>query len=134
MFSGIGGIELGLMRSGLVSKVAWQIDTDEYCTDVLKKQFPDSLVMNKKVEDIKVEKITDEQLQELQGHVNTINNAQLQLGQLESQKHTLVNAIPQLQKGLKEFQDKMEEEYGKVSINIQDGTIQEIPEDEQANT
>ena len=52
MFSGIGGIELGLMRSGLVSKVAWQIDTDEYCTDVLKKQFPDSLVMNKKVEDI----------------------------------------------------------------------------------
>ena len=58
----------------------------------------------------------------------------MQLGQLESQKHTLVNAIPQLQKGLKEFQDKMEEEYGKVSINIQDGTIQEIPEDEQANT
>jgi len=52
MFSGIGGIELGLMRSGLVSKVAWQIDTDEYCTDVLKKQFPDSLVLNKKVEDI----------------------------------------------------------------------------------
>ena len=90
--------------------------------------------MNKKVEDIKVEKITVEQLKELQGHVNTINNAQLQLGQLESQKHTLVNAIPQLQKGLKEFQDKMEEEYGKVSINIQDGTIQEIPEDEQANT
>ena len=90
--------------------------------------------MNKKVEDIKVEKITDEQLKELQEHVNTINNAQLSLGQLESQKHTLVNAIPQLQKGLKEFQDKMEEEYGKVSINIQDGTIQEIPEDGQANT
>ena len=82
----------------------------------------------------KVEKITDEQLQELQGHVNTINNAQLQLGQLESQKHALVNAIPQLQAKLKEFQDKMEQEYGKVSINIQDGTVQEIPEDEQADT
>ena len=83
----------------------------------------------------KVEKITDEQLTELQGHVNRINSAQLQLGQLESQKHSVVNAIPQLQKQLKDFQDKMEEEYGKVSINIQDGTIQEIPEeDEQANT
>ena len=83
----------------------------------------------------KVEKITDEQLTELQGHVNRINSAQLQLGQLESQKHGVVNAIPQLQKQLKDFQDKMEEEYGKVSINIQDGTIQEIPEeDEQANT
>jgi len=82
----------------------------------------------------KVEKINDEQLQELLGHVNKINKAQLQLGQLESQKYVLVGAIPQLQKELKEFQDKLEEEYGKVSINIQDGTIQEIPEDEQANT
>ena len=83
----------------------------------------------------KVEKITDEQLKELQGYVNTINNAQLQLGQLESQKHGVVNAIPQLQVKLKEFQDKLEEEYGKVSINIQDGTIQEIPEEDgQANT
>ena len=82
----------------------------------------------------KVEKINDEQLQELQGHVNKINQAQLQLGQLESQKYALIGAIPQLQKDLKEFQDKLEEEYGKVSVNIQDGTIQEIPEDEQANT
>ena len=82
----------------------------------------------------KVEKITDEQLTELQGHVNRINSAQLQLGQLESQKHSVVNAIPQLQKQLKDFQDKMEEEYGKVSINIADGTMQEIPENEQANT
>ena len=91
--------------------------------------------MNKKVEDIKVEKITDEQLAELQGQVNRINAAQLQLGQLESQKHGVVHAIPQLQKQLREFQDKMEEEYGKVSINIQDGTIQEIPEEDgQANT
>ena len=91
--------------------------------------------MNKKVEDAKVEKITDEQLTELQGHVNRINSAQLQLGQLESQKHGVVNAIPQLQAQLKEFQDKLEEAYGKVSINIQDGTIQEIPEEDgQANT
>ena len=79
-------------------------------------------------------KITEDQLKELQGHVNRINSAQLQLGQLTSQKHGVLTAIPALQKELKDFQDKMEEEYGKVSINIQDGTIQEIPEDEQANT
>ena len=91
--------------------------------------------MNKKVEDVKVEKITDEQLTELQGHVNRINAAQLQLGQLESQKHAIVHTIPELQKQLKEFQDKMEEQYGKVSINIQDGAIQEIPEEDgQTNT
>ncbi len=59
MFSGIGGIELGLMRSGLVSEVAWQIDTDEYCTQVLDKKFPNSLVLNKKVEDINTKYLPD---------------------------------------------------------------------------
>ena len=91
--------------------------------------------MNKKVEDIKVEKITDEQLKELQGYVSKINQAQLQLGQLEDQKFQLIGTMPALRTELKEFQDKLEEEYGKVSVNIQDGTIQELPvEDEQANT
>ncbi len=59
MFSGIGGIELGLMRSGLVSEVAWQIDTDEYCTQIIDKRFPNSLVLNKKVEDINTKYLPD---------------------------------------------------------------------------
>ena len=56
MFSGIGGIELGLMRSGLVTDVAWQIDTDEFCTEIIDKRFPNSLVLNKKVESIRIGK------------------------------------------------------------------------------
>lgn len=52
MFSGIGGIELGLMKSGLVTDVAWQIDTDEFCTQIIESRFPNSLVLNKKVESI----------------------------------------------------------------------------------
>jgi exonuclease VII small subunit len=96
--------------------------------------------MNKKAENANVvsetKKISEKHLTELQGHVSRINSAQLQLGQLTSQKHGVLNAIPQLQTQLKTFQDKMEEVYGKVSINIQDGTFQEVPEqaDEQANT
>jgi len=96
--------------------------------------------MNKKAENANVvsetNKISEKHLTELQGHVNKINQAQLQLGQLTSQKHGVLNAIPQLQVELKTFQDTMEEVYGKVSINIQDGTFQEIPEQAngQANT
>ena len=88
--------------------------------------------MNKKVENAKVEKITDEQLQDLQGYVSKINQAQMELGRIESQKYELVNAIPQFKKNLKDFQDKMEDQYGKVSINIQDGSISDI--DEQGNS
>ena len=85
--------------------------------------------MNKQVEDVKMEKISEEQLKELQGHVNKINQAQLQLGGLESQKHTLLHTIASMQTELSEFQNKLEEEYGKVSINIQDGTIAPLPEE-----
>ena len=94
--------------------------------------------MNKKMEDITtVEKISEEHLKELQGHVNKINQAQLQLGGLESQKHSLLHAIANMQTELGEFQNKLEEEYGKVSINIQDGTIAPLPEEnveDEANT
>jgi len=74
-------------------------------------------------------KIKDEQLTELQGLVNKINNAQMTLGQIESQKFDIIAAIPKLRQDLQEFQSKLEEEYGKVSINIQDGSIKEL-EDE----
>ena len=76
-----------------------------------------------------VKKISEEQLKELQGHVNKINQAQLQLGGLESQKHSLLHAVVNMQTELTEFQNKLEEEYGKVSINIQDGTIAPLPEE-----
>ena len=74
-------------------------------------------------------KIKDEQLTELQGLVNKINNAQMTLGQIEAQKFDIIAAIPKLRQDLQDFQGKLEEEYGKVSINIQDGTIKQ-PEDE----
>lgn len=81
----------------------------------------------------KVEKISEEHLTELQGHVNKINQAQLQLGGLESQKHNLLHGISNMQKELSEFQNKLEEEYGKVSINIQDGSIAPLPEENVEN-
>ena len=80
-----------------------------------------------------VEKISEEHLKELQGHVNKINQAQLQLGGLESQKHSLLHAVVTMQTELTEFQNKLEEEYGKVSINIQDGSIAPLPEENVEN-
>ena len=81
----------------------------------------------------KVEKISEDHLKELQGHVNKINQAQLQLGGLESQKHSLLHAVVNMQTELTEFQNKLEEEYGKVSINIQDGSIAPLPEENVEN-
>ena len=79
-------------------------------------------------------KIKDEQLVILQDHVTKINNAQLQLGQLESQKYDIIAALPKLRTELQNFQNTLEEEYGKVSINIQDGSITEIPQENTDET
>ena len=52
LFSGIGGIEYGLERSGLATSHEWMIEMNEYCCSVLEKNFPNSLIINDKVENI----------------------------------------------------------------------------------
>ena len=74
-------------------------------------------------------KITPEQLEELQGYVGKLNNAASQIGNLELQKHQLQHAASEVQSDLQKFQAKLEEKYGKVQINIQDGTYEPIKEE-----
>jgi hypothetical protein len=70
-------------------------------------------------------KIKDEELVRLQALVNQISQAQMELGQVESRKFDLIAAIPAFRKDLETFQKELEEEYGKVTINVNDGTIRE---------
>ena len=42
----------------------------------------------------------------------------------------MLNQVGMIQKELVDMQNELQEEYGKVSINITDGTITEIPEEE----
>ena len=85
-----------------------------------------------KVEDIAqdVKKITDEELKSVQGKVNVINQAQMTVGGLEVQKASAMEQLKAAQQELQVIQKDLEEKYGKVSVNLTDGTISEIPEDE----
>ena len=42
LFSGIGGLELGLERAIPGAEVIWQAERDPYCRDVLKKHWPNA--------------------------------------------------------------------------------------------
>jgi hypothetical protein len=75
-------------------------------------------------------KIKDEQLKQLQDQVNSINQNQLQIGSLETQKHTLIHNGVELQNQLRGIQDELEKEYGKVTVNISTGEYEEIKEED----
>lgn len=74
-------------------------------------------------------KITDKQLEKLNGFVNSINQGQAQIGAIESQKHELLHQLAQIQSELRGFYKDLEDEYGKISINIKDGSYELIPEE-----
>jgi hypothetical protein len=73
-------------------------------------------------------KIKEEQLQDLQTKVGTMQQIQGQIGVLEGQKHLLLHQLAGAQDELQKLQTALEQEYGKVSINIQDGSYTTIAE------
>ena len=77
-----------------------------------------------------VKKIKDEQLEELQGKLKMIDGIRLQVGTLENQKFAYLSQMAAVQQELNQMQNDLQDEYGKVSINITDGTITEIPEED----
>lgn len=74
-------------------------------------------------------KIKEEQLKSLQEKVGAIQNLQAQIGGIEMQKHMALHQVAAAQEDLQKLQAELEKEYGKVSINIQDGTYEEIVEE-----
>jgi len=77
----------------------------------------------KELKGIKPEKITSEQLTNVQNTVNNINRAQLEIGSIEVKKHEMMHNIAGLREELNVLQQEFEKEYGTFDINIQDGTI-----------
>ena len=85
-----------------------------------------------KVVDLKPTSVTEQELTGLQNLVNALNRAQMEIGNIESRKHTLLHQVIQFQNQMQQMQKSFEETYGNVDINITDGTIS-YPEDEQAD-
>ena len=82
----------------------------------------------------KAEKVTDEQLKNIQSIVDRINNAQMNIGQLEARKHQLLHMIAGTNDELALMQENLTKEYGTNDINIQDGTINYPTENGEVNS
>lgn len=90
------------------------------------------MAKKEKVVDLKPQNITEEELTGLQNLVNALNRTQMEIGNIESRKHGMLHQVIQLQSQMQTMQKTFEDTYGKVDINITDGTIS-YPEDVEAN-
>ena len=74
-------------------------------------------------------KITKEELTTLKEAVDKLNQKQLQLGIIETQKHEILHLFAVLQEDLLKVRKDLEQTYGKVNISVADGTITEIKDE-----
>lgn len=77
-------------------------------------------------------KITQEELEKVSTLKNKQDQAVFQIGVLESQKHSALHSLAEINQEVENNKKALEEKYGQVSINLQDGTYEEIKEEVKA--
>ncbi len=76
-------------------------------------------------------KITEEELKKVQELQGQMNQALSQVGLIEAQKHGLLHSIADLNKEVEDNKKVLEEKYGQVQINLEDGSYTEIKKEEK---
>ena len=75
-------------------------------------------------------KITDQELEELQKQEKQKNAIAHDLGALESRKHKLLHLLDDVIEHQEMTFESIEENYGKININLETGEYTEIKEEE----
>jgi hypothetical protein len=83
-----------------------------------------------KVKEMVKAMITEEQLKTLQEQQGKLNEMLRTVGVLEVQKQNVHGQIAELSKEIEATKKELEEEYGQININLQDGTYEDIVEED----
>lgn len=76
-------------------------------------------------------KITAEQLEKLVKNQRELNGVLTNIGVLESQKHSLLHQLADVNKESEEFKAELQAEYGSININLEDGSYVEVENGEK---
>jgi transcriptional regulator with XRE-family HTH domain len=81
----------------------------------------------------KNQKLTQEELTQIQGMLNDFNQMKMKLGDAELTKQTIIRKIDKLQEAYIKLENELSDKYGKDSrINVQTGEIEDIPKEEKS--
>ena len=84
-----------------------------------------------KVKEMVKAMITEEQLKTLQEQQGKLSDGLRNLGVLDVQKQNLHGQINELSKEIEATKKELEEEYGQVNIDLQDGSYTEIEKEDE---
>jgi len=76
-------------------------------------------------------KITEEQLKKVVEQNKQLEETVIEIGVLESKKHALLHKVAELNTVLEESKKELEEEYGKISIDLKTGEYTKIEKEEE---
>ncbi len=74
-------------------------------------------------------KITEKELETIKEQQQKIQTVVYDLGALEAKKFEISAALKEFNEALNETKKELEEKYGQVNINLQDGSYEEIVEE-----
>lgn len=73
-----------------------------------------------------LKKITAEQLEKINTGQLELQEVLTNIGVLESQKHSYLHKLADINRSIEEFKLEIEKEYGSININLQDGSYTKI--------
>ena len=75
-------------------------------------------------------KIKEEQLNTIKDQATKTNHILNEVGYLESKKHQMLHDLAQLNEEINKYKEDLEKEYGQVTINLEDGSYEDIKPEE----
>jgi predicted nucleic acid-binding Zn-ribbon protein len=75
---------------------------------------------------MEIKKITAEQLEKISVGQKDLQALLTNIGVAESQKHSYLHQLADVNKSIEEFKSEIEAEYGPININLQDGSYTNI--------
>ena len=77
----------------------------------------------KEVEAEKLDKVSEQELAQLQSSIKTIEKLTNEVGSIEVRKHSLMRAMESIHSRLETLRVKLDEKYGTDNISLEDGKI-----------
>ena len=75
-------------------------------------------------------KIEEKELEQLKAQQGAKARLLSDIGAIEAQKHELLHAFAEIVSKSKKLNEELEEKYGKITVNLEDGSYEEIVEED----